>query len=151
MSEARSRGVIVEPPRPGDEIRIGALPIEVIGPQRRYLAENDGSIVLWVGTQRTLLLAGDIGAVAQRELPELNPDVLLVPHHGAATTDPTWLERTVGATAIISVGPNTYGHPAPEILEVLRSRPIELYITADDGDVTLPLAGASEPARSRRR
>lgn len=149
MSEARELGVIVEHPAPGTRIRLGALPIEVLGPQRRYLSENDGSIVLWVETERTLLLAGDVEAVAQRDLPALHPDVLLVPHHGSATTDPAWLERTLGESAVLSVGPNTYGHPSEAIIELLRESGTNLRITEDEGDVVIPLE--NERGRSGKR
>jgi competence protein ComEC len=149
MSEASELGVVVEQPLPGTRIRLGALPIEVLGPRRRYLSENDGSIVLWVETERTLLLAGDVEAIAQRELPARRPDVLLVPHHGSATTDPAWLERTLGAPAVVSVGPNTYGHPSEEILDLLRTSGTDLHITQEDGDVAIPLENESAGAGGR--
>ncbi len=86
-----------------------------------------------------MLLAGDIEAVAQRELPPLRPDVLLVPHHGSATTDLDWLAATVGPLAIISVGPNTYGHPNDEVLDLLDATGARVMTTAADGDIVVPL------------
>jgi competence protein ComEC len=66
-----------------------------------------------------MLLAGDIERHAQADLGDLRADVLKVPHHGAATSDPGWLE-TVGADlAVISVGANDYGHPAPWVIDLL--------------------------------
>jgi competence protein ComEC len=151
ITQAQQRKVEVTAPEPGTRIRLGALPISVVGPQRRYLSQNDGSIVLWVQTERTALLAGDIEAVAQRELPELQPDVLLVPHHGSATTDPAWLGRTLGEAAVISVGSNTYGHPSPEILEILRRSGTDLHITQDEGDVVVPLVREAAQSPSGKR
>jgi competence protein ComEC len=95
--------------------------------------------VLWVAAGRTLLLPGDIEAIAQKELPPLHPDILLVPHHGSGSTDPGWLKETVGDIAVISVGPNTYGHPAPETLAVLREAGVEPRVTMDEGDITMSL------------
>ena len=93
-------------------------------------------IVLWVAACGTsFLLPGDIEAVAQRELPKVRPDVLMVPHHGSATTDLAWLTATVGPIAIISVGENTYGHPAPEVLETLDRAGAQLHTTQGEGDV----------------
>ena len=86
-----------------------------------------------------MLLPGDIGAVAQRELPPLQPDILLVPHHGSSSTDPSWLASTVGSVAVISVGPNTYGHPTPEVLSVLSGAGTDVRVTMDEGDVSLEL------------
>jgi competence protein ComEC len=140
VAEAVAVGVIVErvdarsPPG-----RIGNITLRPLGPIRRYAADNDVSIVLRVEARRTLLLAGDVEAVAQRELPALRPDVLLVPHHGSATTDVQWLAETLGETAVVSVGENAYGHPAPEIMTVLEEAGVELFVTQTDGDVTIRL------------
>jgi competence protein ComEC len=125
---------------PGISYGLGDLVLEALGPRRRYAERNDGSVVLWVRAVKTLLLPGDIGAVAQLELPPLDPDILLVPHHGSATTDPWWLASTVGSQAVISVGTNTYGHPAPEIQVVLAEAGTDVRMTLDEGDVTIDLA-----------
>jgi competence protein ComEC len=140
VAEAVAVGVIVErvdarsPPG-----TIGNITLRPMGPMRRYAADNDVSIVLWVEARRTLLLAGDVESVAQRELPALHPDVLLVPHHGSATTDIEWLAETLGETAVVSVGVNVYGHPATEIMTVLEELGVELFVTQTDGDVTIRL------------
>ncbi|MEN8234349.1 MAG: ComEC/Rec2 family competence protein [Actinomycetota bacterium] len=139
IADVLAAGIPLDRVRPGITYGLGGIDIEALAPRRRYLSRNDGSIVLWVEAGRTLLLPGDIEAVAQGELPPLTPDVLLVPHHGAATTDPRWLARTVGKTAVISVGENTYGHPAPETLAVLDGVGSEVHTTMDDGDVTIEL------------
>lgn len=139
VDEASAVGVPIDRVRPGIAYRLGSITIEVIGPRRRYAARNDGSVVLWVKAGRTLLLAGDIGAVAQRELSPLEPDVLLVPHHGSASTDRGWLAATVGPTAVISVGQNTYGHPAPEIMATLAAVGTEVLTTMAEGDVAVDL------------
>ena len=140
IDEARRHGIPVVGQRAGPEVSLGRFSISLLGPRRRYASPNDGSIVLWVETtSASLLLAGDIEAVAQSELPELRPDVLLVPHHGSATTDLDWLEATVGLAAVLSVGENTYGHPTPGVLRVLREAGAHVWITEDVGDVILPL------------
>jgi competence protein ComEC len=119
--------------------RIGEVVLRPLGPTRRFAGDNDGSIVLTASVRRTMLLAGDAEAVAQRELPPLRPDVLLVPHHGSATTDLRWLMEALGDTAVLSVGPNTYGHPAPEIVALLEQAGVEVLVTAEVGDVVIEL------------
>ena len=119
--------------------RIGEVVLRPLGPTRRFAGDNDGSIVLTASVRRTMLLAGDAEAVAQRELPPLRPDVLLVPHHGSATTDLRWLMEALGDTAVLSVGPNTYGHPAPEIVAILEQAGVEVLVTAEVGDVVIEL------------
>ncbi len=139
VDHATGEGVPIDVVGPGLTYRLGEIGIEALGPVRRYLTRNDGSIVLWVNGGKTLLLPGDIEAIAQRELPGLHPDVLLVPHHGSASTDLGWLSSTVGGIAVVSVGPNTYGHPAPEILSVLAAAGAEVWVTREEGDVSIDL------------
>jgi competence protein ComEC len=136
---AEAAGVPVDRIKPGISYTFGSIEIQALGPKRRYATRNDGSIVLWVTAQRSLLLPGDIGAVAQRELPPLEPDILLVPHHGSSSTDRSWLAASVGSVAVISVGPNTYGHPTPEILGVLDDARADIRITMEEGDVSIDL------------
>jgi competence protein ComEC len=125
----------------GDGLRgaLGDIALEVVGPRRRYLGDNDGSVVILAAARRSILLAGDIEAVAQRELAPVAPDVLLVPHHGSATSDLEWLERTLDEVAILSYGPNTYGHPDPAVVDVLEHSGAEIHRTATDGDITIEL------------
>jgi competence protein ComEC len=115
------------------------ITIEPIGPKRRYASDNDGSIVVWVEAARSMLLGGDIEAIAQTELPAIRPDFLLVPHHGSGSTDAQWLADTVGDTAVVSVGENRYGHPLPEIMTILERSGAEVLVTAEEGDVTVKL------------
>lgn len=123
----------------GFRAMIGAFSIDVLGPNRRFLSDNDGSVVLLVTAGRSALLPGDIGAVAQRELPYVRPDVLVVPHHGAATSDLGWLERTDPDLAILSYGPNTYGHPHPDVVGVLSEMGSVVRHTDMEGDIVVPL------------
>jgi competence protein ComEC len=139
VDDATTAGVPIDVVGPGFSYRLGTIEIEALGPKRRYLTRNDGSIVLWVEAGATLLLPGDIEAIAQRELPALRPDILLVPHHGSGSTDQTWLAATVGAIAVISVGPNTYGHPVPEVRSTLAETGAEVWVTMETGDIMLDL------------
>nr|MDJ0792033.1 ComEC/Rec2 family competence protein [Acidimicrobiia bacterium] len=92
------------------QLEFGSFTVDVIAPARRFASDNDGSIVLLVSAGRSILLPGDIGAVAQRELPEIQPDVMVVPHHGAATTDLAWLSAINADLAVLSYGENRFGH-----------------------------------------
>jgi competence protein ComEC len=62
-----------------------------------------------------------------------------VPHQGAATSDLAWLEASVGAVAVITVGPNDYGHPAPEVVRLLENAGARVFRTDEAGDVVIPL------------
>lgn len=140
VDDAATAGVQVEWIDAGSPLyKLGAITIEPIGPQRRYAGDNNGSIVVWVEADRSMLLGGDIEAIAQIELPVVRPDFLLVPHHGSGSTDAQWLADTVGKTAVLSVGENRYGHPSPEIMTILEHSGAEVLVTAEQGDVTIEL------------
>lgn len=140
VDELDDAGIHTAPVAAGVSAQFGQIELEVLGPQRRYAAENDGSVVLWIEVgESAVLLPGDIGRHAQLDLPPLRPDVLLVPHHGAATSDLGWLEGTVGSLAVISVGPNAYGHPDPDVVGVVEQAGAVLVTTMESGDITIPL------------
>lgn len=140
IAAAESHGVAVDAVAAGGTATFGQFVLDVVGPQRRFAEENDGSVVLLVqAAGKTVLLPGDIGVIAQRSLPALHPDLLMVPHHGAATSDVDWIAATVGSVAIISVGPNTYGHPDPEVLSTLADKEVRVLTTWDEGDIAVPL------------
>ena len=136
-------GLAVTNPQAGDTRRLGVLSLEVEGPMRRYASPNDQSIVVTVhGSARTMLLSGDIETYAQADLSELHADVLKVPHQGAATSDPAWLESVGAKLAVISVGPNDYGHPADWVIETLSRSGAEVRRTDVDGDVIVDLTAS---------
>lgn len=138
VDAAEHAGVRVDHVRTGDRITVGSVLIEVLSPNRRFATDNDGSVVLFLHGDTTVLLPGDIERIGQHTLPSIHPDVMVVPHHGSATTDLNWLEDTVGPTAILSYGPNTYGHPHPTITALLDALGVQVLRT-ETGDVTIPL------------
>jgi competence protein ComEC len=146
MDELAEESIPIEAPSVGESFNLGHLRIVVDGPLRRYAAPNDQSIVLTVfGPARSMLLTGDIGELAQRELDGLTADVLKVPHHGSATSDARWLESIHSTLSVISVGPNDYGHPADWVIELLESSGSKVVRTDQMGDVVIPLGGSGDP------
>jgi competence protein ComEC len=137
---AAQRGIAVEVPEAGWQADLGGIRLEVIGPLRRYASPNDQSLVLLARVQeRTVLLAGDIEVIAQKELGTVRADVLKVPHQGAATSDLEWLGSVEAVTAVISVGPNTFGHPSAEVIAALEAAGARVRRTDEEGDVVVPL------------
>lgn len=133
-------GMEVVVPSLGQRRELGALTLVVEGPVRRYASANDQSLVLTVaGPSRTMLLAGDVETYAQSDLAHLRADVLKVPHQGAATSDPRWLAGVGSDVAVVSVGPNQFGHPADWVIEVLEEGN-EVLRTDKAGDVVVNLA-----------
>jgi competence protein ComEC len=133
-------GIPVARPDIAETTRLGGVLIEVLAPSRRFASSNDQSIVLMVtGPRLKMLLSGDVEVTAQSELGVIKADVLKVPHHGGATSDPHWLEATGANLAVISVGDNGFGHPAPSILDLFSDLGTEVLRTDRDGDVVVPL------------
>ena len=86
---------------------------------------NDYSVIAkLIFGKFSLLLTGDAARKLEAHLLNsdlnLNSTVLKVGHHGSKySTHPLFLIRVDPKIAVISVGKNNYGHPAPEILERL--------------------------------
>jgi competence protein ComEC len=135
-----SAAVQVERPLVGQEWDLGRLHLTVEGPLRRYASPNDQSIVVMIdGAKRSMLLSGDIEAIAQSELGHLRADVLKVPHHGAATSSLEWLDGVGSDLAVIPVGPNDFGHPSELVIEALEMSGDSVLRTDVEGDVLVPL------------
>jgi competence protein ComEC len=134
------RGIPRSAPQPGERWRLGVLELVVEGPVRRYASPNDQSIVISVlGPAKSMLLAGDIETHAQANLGHLRADVLKVPHQGAATSDAGWLSSVGSEIAVISVGPNQFGHPAEWVVDLL-DQTNEVLRTDEMGDVVVDLS-----------
>ncbi len=143
LREMSAAGVAAEVPAAGWQAQIGAFHLDVLGPLRRYASPNDGSLVLRVTAAGTIvLLPGDVEAIAQADLGPLPADVLKVPHQGAATGDPRWLAASAVGVAVISVGPNDFGHPAPEVIAVLEAAGARVRRTDQEGDVVVWLGSS---------
>ena len=88
------------------------------------LKSNDLSCVLRItsASGRRVLLAGDLEAAQERGLvlrePDLQADVLLVPHHGSKTSSSVELLAAVTpAVGLVQAGYRSrFGHPAPPVL-----------------------------------
>lgn len=145
---ALEQGIRVDRVEAGDRITVGEIEVEILSPSRRYASDNDGSVVVFVRTDISVLLPGDAEAVALGELPALVPDVMVAPHHGSATTDLRWLKRTLGSVAILSYGPNRYGHPHPDVVASLVAADVTIHRTDEVGDVTVELVGGSSKGKT---
>jgi competence protein ComEC len=120
---------------------------EVLYPPARYHAnpgfeDNDRSCVLRVrNTQGAMLLVGDLARLGEMTLVEApggaRADVLVVGHHGAATsTSDAFLAAVAPSHALISVGQgNSFGHPAADTLRRLATHGARIWRTDRDGAI----------------
>ena len=103
---------------------------------------EEGLCVLADGGDFETLITGDANAAVEqmlvkyRTLPDI--ELLVVGHHGSRSyTAEELLETLRPEAAVISVGYNNYGHPAPETVARLLDAGITVYRTDQCGNVTI--------------
>jgi competence protein ComEC len=140
----------------GEGITMGALqfPSEyswggttgyVLGPAAGIVNpdHNEASVVLLLdhGGQR-FLFAGDLGFSGEAEViargTPVAAGVLKVGHHGSKySSSEAFLAAVSPAHAVISVGSNSYGHPAPEAIARLQAAGAQVWRTDLSGSIIL--------------
>ncbi len=105
---------------------------------------NEMSLCILFDTEKCdILVTGDRNGFGERallrraSLPQV--DILVAGHHGAANAAcPELLEAVRPGIVCISAGKdNSYGHPAPELLERLTQAGCEIYCTGQQGTITI--------------
>jgi competence protein ComEC len=154
LAHAHAVGASVDQLRLGNAFDVGGVHVYVLNPPEpdweRQRVRNDDSIVLEaVYGDVGMLLTGDISAEVERAIaPRLIPTrtrVLKVAHHGSRTsTSEELLAAWRPQIALISCGRgNSFGHPAPEVVERLQAVGARIYRTDLDGEVTLQTDGGT--------
>ena len=101
--------------------------------------ENDAALVVLAGLAgQRVLVPGDAEGEVLTHL-DLPPcAVVELPHHGSrGGIDAALLEHLAPRLAVVSVGPNRYGHPTPEMLALVRTQGVPCVRTDQRGDVVL--------------
>ncbi|HEX6593115.1 MAG TPA: DNA internalization-related competence protein ComEC/Rec2 [Bacillota bacterium] len=125
-----------------DEIVINDQRFTVLSPLEDRDSPNENSLVIYTHVGGwSWLFTGDIGKETERQIIEtydnLSVDVLKVGHHGSDTsTDETFIATIQPVYALISVGENNmYGHPTPNVLQILEEANVHVLRTDRDGAV----------------
>ena len=160
----RGGGRLRAPGELATTVEYGGVLIDVIHPRvegTSYLPEldlNDNSMVLRLRHRaRSILLTGDIEAIAEHELvvsgADLAADILKVPHHGSRTSSTSELLAAVGPRlAVVSCGVhNQFGFPHPEIIDRFGGLKVPLLSTARHGAITLKTDGVTWRVSGHRR
>ena len=124
------------------EVTYGDTTLTIFAPVIRD-SDNDSSLaVLFQRENCDILITGDRSDTGEwillktANLPEL--DVLVAGHHGSKhSTSMELLEATRPKIAVISVGRNSYGHPAPETLARLEAVGSMVYRTDIHGNIII--------------
>ncbi|MDO4834308.1 MAG: DNA internalization-related competence protein ComEC/Rec2 [Bacillota bacterium] len=119
--------------------------IEILYPERKTDSEygrmkgdeeneNAVSLIMRIDMEGiSTLVTGDIDEEGERELisrcrNSLKSDILKIPHHGSKySSSDAFLDVVSPDFAVVQVGKNNYGHPAPEVLEKLAAGGVAVY------------------------
>jgi len=139
------QGIALHEFQTGDKLELGGgLTLEVIHPpaQGRF-SSNNGSLILRLTRHGhgLALMCGDAQHAALRRVlrsgADIRAEVLVIPHHGSATSlEPEFYRAVRPDFAFISCGAyNSFRFPRPEVIRALRDQGITILTTATDGAV----------------
>lgn len=138
LSCARTAGVDIEQVTAGDTIDAAGFALRVLSPDDALSGSNERSLVL-VGEVdgMTLLTLGDLPASCEMDdVPDC--DILKVAHHGSRyATSAALIEAASPQVALISVGRNSFGHPAQRVLDDLEASGAQVLRTDESGCITI--------------
>ena len=121
-------------------LNYGDTAVTIFGPALSSSGNESSLAVLFQAGNCDILITGDRSDFGERmllreyELPRL--EILVAGHHGSkSSTGTELLEATHPAIVAISVGDNSYGHPAEELLARLAEYGCLVYRTDWDGNI----------------
>lgn len=141
---AKEHGSDIVTVRKKTELQLGKARVRVFPPVSGG-SDNEQGISLLAGLgEREMLLTGDLDAAAERRLLKRYDfpavEMLIAGHHGSKySTSETLLETLEPEIACISVGSNSYGHPAEETLRRLAVQGCAVYRTDLQGTIHLSI------------
>ena len=118
----------------------GGTEMRIFGPTFASESNENSLCVLFETENCAILITGDRSEFGERmllrtgDLPDV--DLLIAGHHGSKySTSAALLEAVMPETVIISVGKNSYGHPAEELLARLAQYGCAVYRTDELGTI----------------
>jgi competence protein ComEC len=131
----------------GQTVDVGSVELDFLAPAAPYRGtrsdpNNSSVIIIATVAGERIMLPGDAEIDAQQSLLasglDLHADVLKVPHHGSAYSDPAFLAAVHAKVGVISVGAgNDYGLPSPLLLGELTRLGLPVLRTDRDGDIAV--------------
>lgn len=104
-------------------------------------SDNENSVITLVSRgDFDELFMGDAGVEAFNKIAPYMPDieVLKVGHHGARNViNKKMIETLKPEIAVISTGPNNYGHPSGVTLDILQSQNVKIFITEKQNSIKI--------------
>jgi competence protein ComEC len=147
-----SKNIPVKYAYAGDEIDVDDVSVEVLWPKdKESLAVyskkniNDASLVLLLKHGRfATLFSGDASSEVESQIKAPKADVFKFPHHGSlGSLNTGFLDAVNPKYVIVSVGKNSYGHPASAVLGAFSARDIQTLRTDERGTIEITTDGLS--------
>jgi competence protein ComEC len=144
--------------RAGQHFTIDGVGFEVLHPDPGWVGWgedlNEDSVVLRLKSGRfDAWFPGDAGILVEETLAGRvgRIDLLKVGHHGSRTaTGAAFLGEAAPTVAVVSTGPNRYGHPSPEALGRLAAARADVWRTDREGTVTVEVLDSTMRVSGRR-
>lgn len=137
-----------EEPRAGNSAEFGPMTLDVVHPASISGKANEESLsVLFTYGNHKFLFTGDAGKADEREMlarnSQLEADILQLGHHGSNTSsDESFVKAVAPEVAIYSAGENnSYGHPSPEVINLMDKLSITTYGTDVHGTIIVTSDG----------
>lgn len=150
----RRSGALTQVGSGGLQGNLGEFNWEVLAPSKTASEAKDSNdaslIVVFYNLERVILTLGDIGEIGQQRLLatgklqkfiDSRPLVLKVSHHGSADQSVEFHKKIKPDLALISVGPNDYGHPADSAIELLTGAGAKVLTTMSSGNISISGSG----------
>lgn len=134
--------------------------IEVLHPNEQVGNPNEDSLVLrLVHGDNSFLFGADVGLVAQKSLisaygQDLKSDLIKIPHHANEVFNETFddfINHVDPSVAVLTIGPNPYGAPNSQIMEMYNKKVNRIFRTDLHGTVTVRSDGRSLQVETERR
>lgn len=132
----------------GDSFMVDGAVFEVLHPVKDepHSSGNDNSVVLKMSYNGvSFLFTGDLEYEGERSLISSGSDikacVLKIGHHGSSTsTSEEFLSKVNPLYGVITVGAdNNFGHPSPQVIDLLKERGITVFRTDINGAVSFKI------------
>lgn len=134
----------------GDLIEVDdALRIEILNSATNKKGNNPSSLALKITYDEVdFLFMADVEKAQEKSMmkeTDISADIIKIAHHGSKTSSSApFLKEVQPSTAILTYGKsNTFGHPAPRVIDELQDLTSTIYSTAVFGNIVIESDGNS--------
>lgn len=124
----------------GERFFVENAEFEILSPGKDYKNTNDNSLVVRMDFGKSsFLFTGDAGHDVEKDLENIDTDVLKVSHHGSKTaSSEEFLKKVSPVYSVISVDKNnSYGHPDESVLKRLKNESEWVFRTDRDKTISI--------------